>query len=31
MKLASLVALVVKNPHASSGDAKDLGSITELG
>ena len=31
MKLASQVALVVKNPPASAGDAKDLGSITGLG
>ena len=31
MKLASQVALVVKNLPASVGDAKDLGSITGLG
>ena len=31
MKLASLVALLVKNPPASSGDEKDLGSVTGLG
>ena len=29
--IPNLVALVAKNPHAKAGDARDIGSIPELG